>query len=114
MKNSNTQAMRQSCISTIAMTNKPMIMPAGNTLTESSSLTKRAANTDPTAMPTATVAVSQVACSMPKSSADLAQISTISLNVAPAPQNNVVTANETLPSTSRHSALNECQKSLSI
>ena len=60
---SSTSAARQSVISTIASTIAPIRMPTGSTRTARSSLTNRAASTEPVAMPTATTAVNWVAFS---------------------------------------------------
>ncbi len=59
----------------------------------------------------ATTAVSWVAFSRLNFSAIDAQVSTIRRKVAPAPQNSVVTANETWPRGSRQSSRKLCQKS---
>ena len=95
------------------ITNIPIKIPAGSTFTASSSFTNSDAPIEPMAIPTANIAISLVAsCSlMPNLSP--AQRNTTNCNVAPAPQNKVVTASETWPCGSRHSVVNACQKSRS-
>ena len=81
----------------IPMTSMPIRMPAGSTRVAFSNLTNKDAPTEPMAMPTAKMAINLVAsCSSRPNLIDVHR-STTNCKVAPAPQNKVVTANETLP-----------------
>ena len=79
---------------TIAQTKAPIKKPIIKIFTASFILIYFAAITDPIATPNATIAVSMVALSNPNDRAKAAHAITTNLKVAPAPQNNVVTTND--------------------
>ncbi|MNL41939.1 hypothetical protein D3C87_1643700 [compost metagenome] len=93
------------------MTVMPIATPNGSTDSERRSGIRAAAMIAPTATPTATTAWSRAPWDRFSPSDFSAHLSTMNCNVAPTPQNSVVTASEIWPSLSRHSAMKQSPNS---